>query len=198
MERQRLPYGSLSLRKKAWVRESTAGKSFMLSVASAYFALPVNLLRYAWHGAGSAQGAASRRRPLYPRAPASKIAATRSLRLIPAGFGSGRGSVRAKHGPQPASMRAAPAFRERLSDFEAATPAVSATMVNKLTTSRTDRRPGKSQPPPGKKTEQEQPNNLAGIRRHAPLSGILPAGAMFSRFRVKFPGVAGMTEESPP
>ena len=120
MERQRLPYGSLSLRKKAWVRESTAGKSFMLSVASAYFALPVNLLRYAWHGAGSAQGAASRRRPLYPRAPASKIAATRCLRLIPAGFGSGRGSVRAKHGPQPASMRAAPAFRERLSDVEAA------------------------------------------------------------------------------
>ncbi|CAM7656835.1 hypothetical protein KLPMMMO172M1_01325 [Klebsiella pneumoniae] len=151
MERQRLPYGSLSLRKKAWVRESTAGKSFMLSVASAYFALPVNLLRYAWHGAGSAQGAASRRRPLYPRAPASKIAATRSLRLIPAGFGSGRGSVRAKHGPQPASMRAAPAFRERLSDFEAARPAVSATMVIKLTTSRTDRRPGKSQPPPGTK-----------------------------------------------
>ncbi len=156
MERQRLPYGSLSLRKKAWVRESTAGKSFMLSVASAYFALPVNLLRYAWHGAGSAQGAASRRRPLYPRAPASKIAATRSLRLIPAGFGSGRGSVRAKHGPQPASMRAAPAFRERLSDVEAATPAVSATMVNKLTTSRTDRRPGKSQPPPGKNTAPER------------------------------------------
>ncbi len=88
-------------------------------VTSAYIALPVNLLRYVFHGAGSAQGAASRRRPLYPRAPASKIAAARSLRLIPAGFGSGRGSVRAKHGPQPASMRAAPAFRERLSDFEA-------------------------------------------------------------------------------
>ena len=91
----------------------------MLSVASAHIALPANCLRYVTHGAGSAQGAASRRRPLYPRAPASKIAATRSLRLIPAGFGSGRGSVRAKHGPQPASMRAAPAFRERLSDFEA-------------------------------------------------------------------------------
>ncbi len=102
------------------VRESTAGKSFMLSVASAGIALPVSLLRYVSHGAGSAQGAASRRRPLYPRAPASKIAATRYLRLIPAGFGSGRGSVHAKHGPQPASMRAAPAFRERLSDFEAA------------------------------------------------------------------------------
>ena len=95
------------------------GKAFV-ALISAHIALPVNLLRYVFHGAGSAQGAASRRRPLYPRAPASKIAATRSLRLIPAGFGSGRGSVRAKHGPQPASMRAAPAFRERLSDFEAA------------------------------------------------------------------------------
>ncbi len=38
----------------------------MLSVASAHIALPVNRLRYAWHSAGSAQGAASRRRPLYP------------------------------------------------------------------------------------------------------------------------------------
>ncbi len=28
----------------------------MLSVASAHMALPVSLLRYAWHGAGSAQG----------------------------------------------------------------------------------------------------------------------------------------------
>ena len=86
-------------------------------VISAYIALPVNRLRYA----GMAQertGAASRRRPCTP-APASKIAAARSFDLSPAGFGSGRGSVRAKHGPQPASMRAAPAFRERLSDFEA-------------------------------------------------------------------------------
>ncbi len=87
---------------------------------SGQIALPIFFLRYVTHGAGSAQGAASRRRPLYPRAPASNIAAARSLRLIPAGFGSGRGSVPAKHGPQPASMRAAPAFRERLSDVEAA------------------------------------------------------------------------------
>ncbi len=91
----------------------------MLSVASAHIALPVSLLRYVSYGAGSAQGAASRRRPLYPRAPASNIATAWCLRLIPAGFGSGRGRVRAKHGPQPASMRAAPAFRERLSDVEA-------------------------------------------------------------------------------
>ena len=115
----------------------------MSHVISTHIALPVNRLRYVTHGAGSAQGAASRRRPLYPRAPASKIATAWYLRLFPAGFGSGRGSVRAKHGPQPASMRAAPAFRERLSDFEAATPAVSARMVNKSTAGRTNRRPDK-------------------------------------------------------
>ncbi|OUK68263.1 hypothetical protein BZY49_07075 [Klebsiella pneumoniae] len=44
----------------------------------------------------------------------------------------------------PASMRAAPAFRERLSDVEAATPAVSARLVNKLTTGCANRRPGKA------------------------------------------------------
>ncbi len=71
--------------------------------------------------------------PCTPRAPASNIAAARYLRLFPAGFGSGRGSVRAKHGPQPASMRAAPACRERLSDVEAATAAVSVAQVVKLT-----------------------------------------------------------------
>jgi hypothetical protein len=50
-------------------------------------------------------------------------------------------------------MRAAPAFRERLSDFEAAsTGSFSKAMVNKLTTGRTNRRPGKSQPPPGTKS----------------------------------------------
>ncbi|WP_407253432.1 hypothetical protein [Klebsiella pneumoniae] len=32
----------------------------MLSVASAHIALPINRLRYVTHGAGSAQGAASR------------------------------------------------------------------------------------------------------------------------------------------
>ncbi|SLO63494.1 Uncharacterised protein [Klebsiella pneumoniae] len=141
---KRQPDGSLSLRERARVRESTAGESLMLSVASAHIALPVNCLRYVTHGAGSAQGAASRRRPLYPRAPASNIAAARCLRLIPAGFGSGRGSVPAKHGPQPAFMRASPTFRERLSDVEAATPAVSARLVNKLTTGCANPRSGKA------------------------------------------------------
>ena len=74
-------------------------------------------LCHSWHRERTGGGQSPP--PLYPRAPASKIATAWYLRLFPAGFGSGRGSVRAKHGPQPASMRAAPAFRERLSDFEA-------------------------------------------------------------------------------
>ncbi len=115
----------------------------MSHVISAHIALPINRLRYAWHGAGSAQGAASRRRPLHPRAPASKIATAWYLRLFPAGFGSGRGSVRAKHGPQPASMRAAPAFRERLSDFEAVSTGSFSKNGEKLTAGRTNRRPDK-------------------------------------------------------
>ncbi len=56
--------------------------------------------------------------PLYPGLRPAK-SPLRGPSTYPAGFGSGRGSVPAKHGPQPASMRAAPACRERLSDFEA-------------------------------------------------------------------------------
>ena len=87
--------------------------------------------------------------PLYPRAPASNIAAARCLRLIPAGFGSGRGSVRAKHGPQPASMRAAPAFRERLSDVEAASTGSFSSPVTRgdLGGRRRSRHPAKSRIP---------------------------------------------------
>ena len=104
------------------MRESTAGKSFMLSATSAHIALPVSLLRYISHDAGSAQGAASRRRPLYPRAPASNIAKHPRVvpRLIPAGSGRAEAASMQTRLPQPASMRAAPACRERLSDVEAA------------------------------------------------------------------------------
>ena len=133
-------------------------RCFILFVASAHIVLPVNLLRYVSHSAGSAQGAASRRRPLYPRAPASKIAAARSLRLIPAGFGSGRGSVPAKHGPQPASMRAAPAFRERLSDVEAAsTGSFSGPM------SGGDSHIGTGPRRPGKRSATRQNNGATGL-----------------------------------
>ena len=40
---------------------SHSGKKRLSRVISAYIALPVNRLRYAWHGAGSAQGAADRK-----------------------------------------------------------------------------------------------------------------------------------------
>ena len=140
------------------MRESFAVRCFILFVASVHIALPVNLLRYAWHGAGSAQGAASRRRPLYPRAPASNIATAWCLRLIPAGFGSGRGSVRAKHGPQPASLRAAPAFRERLSDVEAAsTGSFSGPM------SGGDSHIGTGPRRPGKRSATRQNNRTTGL-----------------------------------
>ena len=106
-------------------------------------------LQYVFRGAGSAQGAASRRRPLYPRALAAKIATSWFLRLIPTGFGSGRGCVLASHGPQPASMRAAPAFRERLSDFEATNTGSFSSHGYKIEA--TKRRPDKAQPPSGAK-----------------------------------------------
>ncbi len=113
-------------------------------------------------------------------------------------------------------------------------PAVSATMVNKLTTSRTDRRPGKSQPPPGTKAAPHplplpggatlaracegrelsakspgrvrrschpakiRHQSVARIRRHTPPSGFFSAGATLSRYRVRLPGVAELTEVHPP
>ncbi len=128
----------------------------MFCVNSEHIALPIFFLRYGSHGAGSAQRAASRRRPLYSRALAAKIATSWFLRLIPAGFGSGRGSVRAKHGPQPASMRPAGNVSAIL---RPPTPAVSASVVNKITAGRTDRRPVRRKPPPGN----------TGYSRSAPL-----------------------------
>ncbi len=132
-------------------------RCFILFVASAHIALPVNLLRYVSHSAGSAQGRPVAA-PLYPRAPASNIATAWCLRLIPAGFGSGRGSVRAKHGPQPASMRAAPAFRERLSDVEAAsTGSFSGPM------SGGDSHIGTGPRRPGKRSATRQNNGATGL-----------------------------------
>ena len=73
-------------------------------------------------GARNAQGAANRRRPLHPRALANKIAAARCPRLIPCGYRVGREVTYmdpCKTRPQPTSMWAAPASRERLGDFGA-------------------------------------------------------------------------------
>ena len=63
-------------------------------------------------------------------------------------------------------MRAAPAFRERLSDVEAATPAVSARLVNKLTTGCANPRSGKAP---------------AATRRNIGAIGNVLARAAFSR-----------------
>ncbi len=89
-----------TLRERVRVRESFAVRCFILFVASAHIALPVNLLRYARHGAGSAQGGQSPP-PLYPwlRPATSTLRGAFDLSLQ--AFGSGRGSVRAKHGLSP-------------------------------------------------------------------------------------------------
>ncbi|WP_205318092.1 hypothetical protein, partial [Klebsiella quasipneumoniae] len=74
----------------------------------------------------------------------------------------------AKHGPQPASMRAAPAFRERLSDFEAASTGSFSNHGEYINDrSHEPCRPGKAQPPPGNTTDT--------------VPDILPGGAALAR-----------------
>ncbi|WP_205318093.1 hypothetical protein, partial [Klebsiella quasipneumoniae] len=75
----------------------------------------------------------------------------------------------AKHGPQPASMRAAPAFRERLSDFEAANTGSFSNHGEYINDrSHEPCRPGQAQPPPGKITAQPEMSlfalRLAGLQ----------------------------------
>ncbi|SXC93453.1 Uncharacterised protein [Klebsiella quasipneumoniae] len=153
-------------------RESTAGKSFMLSVASAGIALPVSLLRYVSYGAGSAQGAASRRRPLYPRAPASKIATAWSfdLSLQASGRAEAASVQNTALSPHPCGL---PRPSGNVSAIlRPPTPAVSATMVNILTTGRTN--------PPGRVRRSRHPaqNRLrtscpcpAALRLRGPTKG---------------------------
>ncbi len=94
-----------------------------------------------------------------PRAPASKIAATRSLRLIPAGFGSGRGSVPAKHGPLARIHAGCPGLPGNVSAILGPpAPAVSVAHVVKITTGRTNRRPDKAFMPPSGTTTGAVPD----------------------------------------
>ena len=87
-------------------------------VNSGQIALPVDLLRYVSYGAGSAQGAASRRRPLYPRAPPAKspLRGTFDLSLQAAG----RAEAASLQNTASARIHAGCPLPERLSDFEAA------------------------------------------------------------------------------
>ncbi len=125
----------------------------MFSVISGQIALPIFLLRYVTHGAGSAQGAASRRRPLYPRAPASKIATSWYLRLIPAGFRVGAEAASMQNtalSPHPCGL---PRPSGNVSAIlRPPTPAVSARIVNKLTTGRRIVGRIRRQPPSGTNT----------------------------------------------
>ncbi len=138
MERQRLPYGSLP--PEEGLGEGKHCREVFLCYLWLQRILRSRLIFCVMPGMaqGSAQG-----RPV-AAAPCTPGSGQQNRRYaVPSTYhplqASGRAEAASvqKHGPQPASMRAAPAFRERLSDFEAATPAVSATMVNKLTTSRT-------------------------------------------------------------
>ena len=146
-------------------------RCFILFVASAHIVLPVNFLRYVSHSAGSAQGAASRRRPCTPglRPATSPLRGAFDLSLQAAGRAEAA-SV------QNTALSTHPCGLPRPSGNVSAmlrppAPAVSATMVNKLTTGRTN--VGRvSVAPPGKITAQQ--GCLEGLQR-------LPGSAALAR-----------------
>jgi hypothetical protein len=171
MERQRLPDGYLSLRNRARGRESTAEKSFMLSVASAGIALPVSLLRYVTHGAGSAQGAASRCRPLYPglRPAKSPLRGAFDLSLQSSGRAEAASLQNTALSPHPCGL---PRPSGNVSAIlRPSAPAVSVAEVSKLTTGRTDPRPGQAQTPPGKIRLRARCSCPAALRLRGPKKG---------------------------
>ncbi len=119
------------------------GKAFV-ALISAHIALPVNCLRYAWHGAGSAQGAASRRRPLYPglRPAKSPLRGPFDLSLQASGRAEAASVQNTALSPHPCGL---PRPSGNVSAIlRPSAPAVSATMVNKLTAGRMNRMPGKA------------------------------------------------------
>jgi hypothetical protein len=111
------------------------GKAFIARDFSE-IALPVNRLRYAWHGAGSAQGAASRR-PLYPglRPAKSPLRGPFDLSLQASGRAEAASVQNTALSPHPCGL---PRPSGNVSAIlRPSAPAVSATMVNKLTAGRT-------------------------------------------------------------
>ncbi len=142
-------------------------RCFILFVASAHIALPVSLLRYVSHGAGSAQGAASRRRPLYPRLrPAtSPLRGAFDLSLQASGRAEAASLQNTALSPHPCGL---PRPSGNVSAMlRPSAPAVSARLVNKLATGRTNCRPGKA---------------LAATRQYKGLmTDKLPGGAALAR-----------------
>ncbi len=148
-------------------------------------ALPGSLLCYLWlqrilrsrlifcvmrHGAGST-GAASRRRPCTPgiRPAKSPLRGAFDLSLLASGRAESASVQNTALSPHPCGL---PRPSGNVSAIlRPPAPAVSATMVNKLTTSRTDRRPGKSQPPPGTKAAPHPLPCPAALRLRGPAKG---------------------------
>ena len=115
----------------------------MLCVNSEHIALPIFLLRYVSHGAGSAQGAASRHRPLYPGLwpPKSPLRGTFDLSRQASGRAEAASVQNTALSPHPCGL---PRPSGNVSAIlRPPTPAVSVSMVNKLKAGRTNRRSDK-------------------------------------------------------
>ena len=118
------------------------GKAFV-ALISAHIALPVNRLRYACHGAGSAQGRPVAAAPCTPglRPAKSPLRGPFDLSLQASGRAEAASVQNTALSPHPCGL---PRPSGNVSAIlRPSAPAVSARMVNKLTAGRTNRRPDK-------------------------------------------------------
>ncbi|CTQ05809.1 conserved hypothetical protein [Klebsiella variicola] len=116
----------------------------MSHVISTHIALPVNRLRYVTHGAGSAQGAASRRRPCTPglRPAKSPLRGTFDLSLQASGRAEAASLQNTALSPHPCGL---PRPSGNVSAIlRPSAPAVSVAQVGQSTAGRTPPRPGKT------------------------------------------------------
>ena len=112
-------------------------------IISEQIALPIFLLRYVSHGAGSAQGRPVAAAPCTPRLwpPKSPLRGTFDLSLQASGRAEAASLQNTALSPHPCGL---PRPSGNVSAIlRPSAPAVSATMVNKLTAGRTDSRSGK-------------------------------------------------------
>ncbi len=146
------------------MRESSAGSPLCYlrlqrSLRSRLIVCVMSLMAQGAHRGGQS--------PPPPVPPASNIATAWCLRLIPAGFGLGRSSVPANTALSPHPCGLPLPFGNVSAMLRPPAPAVSATMVNKLTAGRTNCRPGKT---------------LAATRQYeGMMTDKLPGGAALAR-----------------
>ncbi len=130
-------------------------------IISEQIALPIFLLRYVSHGAGSAQGAASRRRPLYPGLwpPKSPLRGTFDLSLQASDRAEAASVQNTALSPHPCGL---PRPSGNVSAIlRPPTPAVSASAVKTLKAGRKNRRSGKALAA----TRQKTAPRVARVRR---------------------------------